>query len=150
MGRNLSLGLTNCIRPLQLLVVEQVNYLMIWLPRFPPEEIVPERSQSLPSAKPNVGKSSLINFIGWKRNMVTGIAGTITIGSNPFRNTINSAKDLCWWTPESAKRPGVRGPKVLLVMRAIKSIEEAEVCFLVIDATTRPWNAGHGTILTDY
>jgi GTP-binding protein len=86
--------------------------------------------------RPNVGKSSLINaFIGEERDIVTEIAGTT-------RDSINSLYDkfgLRFYLIDTA---GIRKKSKVnedleyySVIRAIRSIETADVCILMIDAT---------------
>jgi GTP-binding protein len=86
--------------------------------------------------RPNVGKSSLINaFIGEERNIVTDIAGTT-------RDSIHTLYDkfgLKFYLVDTA---GIRKKgkvnedlEYFSVIRAIRSIENADVCVLMIDAT---------------
>jgi GTP-binding protein len=86
--------------------------------------------------RPNAGKSSLINaFIGEERNIVTDIAGTT-------RDSINTLYDkfgLKFYLVDTA---GIRKKNKVhedleyySVIRAIRSIEDADVCILLIDAT---------------
>lgn len=104
---------------------------------IPPEEIVPE---DLPKfaimGQPNVGKSSLINaLLGEERNMVTEIAGTTR---DPIHSEYNKFGKRFMLIDTAGIRKKARVSEDLefySVMRAIKSIEEADVCFLVIDAT---------------
>ena len=104
---------------------------------IPPEEIIPE---DLPKfaivGQPNVGKSSLINaLLGEERNMVTEIAGTTR---DPIHSEYNKFGKRFMLIDTAGIRKKARVSEDLefySVMRAIKSIEEADVCFLVIDAT---------------
>ena len=104
---------------------------------IPPEEIIPE---DLPKfsivGQPNVGKSSLINaLLGEERNMVTEIAGTTR---DPIHSEYNKFGKRFMLIDMAGIRKKARVSEDLefySVMRAIKSIEEADVCFLVIDAT---------------
>jgi GTP-binding protein len=86
--------------------------------------------------RPNAGKSSLINaFIGEERNIVTDIAGTT-------RDSIYTLYDkfgLKFYLVDTA---GIRRKSKVnedleyySVIRAIRSIENADVCVLMIDAT---------------
>jgi len=85
--------------------------------------------------QPNVGKSSFVNaLIGEERNIVTDIAGTT-------RDAIHTRykkfeKDfLMIDTAGIRKKSKVHEDlEFYSVMRAIKAIEEADVCFLIIDA----------------
>lgn len=87
--------------------------------------------------QPNVGKSSLTNaLLGEERNIVTDIAGTT-------RDSIHSRyqkfdKDfLIIDTAGMRKKARVHEDlEFYSVMRAIKSMEEADVCILMIDAQT--------------
>ncbi|MFN8329983.1 MAG: ribosome biogenesis GTPase Der [Saprospiraceae bacterium] len=104
---------------------------------IPPEEIVPE---DLPKfaivGQPNVGKSSLITaLLGEERNMVTELAGTTR---DPIHSEYNKFGKRFMLIDTAGIRKKARVSEDLefySVMRAIKSIEEADVCFLVIDAT---------------
>jgi GTP-binding protein len=86
--------------------------------------------------RPNAGKSSLINaFIGEERNIVTDIAGTT-------RDSIYTLYDkfgLRFYLVDTA---GIRKKgkvnedlEYYSVIRAIRSIENADVCILMLDAT---------------
>jgi len=86
--------------------------------------------------RPNAGKSSLINaFIGEERNIVTDIAGTT-------RDSIYTLYDkfgLKFYLVDTA---GIRKKSKVnedleyySVIRAIRAIENADVCILMIDAT---------------
>lgn len=86
--------------------------------------------------RPNAGKSSLINaFIGEERNIVTDIAGTT-------RDSIYTLYDkfgLKFYLVDTA---GIRKKgkvnedlEYYSVVRAIRSIENADVCILMLDAT---------------
>ncbi|MDG1297768.1 MAG: ribosome biogenesis GTPase Der [Saprospiraceae bacterium] len=87
--------------------------------------------------QPNVGKSSFTNsLLGDERNIVTDIAGTT-------RDSIHSVykkfdkEFMLIDTAGMRKRAKVHeNLEFYSVMRAIKSIEESDVCFLMIDAQT--------------
>jgi GTP-binding protein len=85
--------------------------------------------------RPNVGKSSFLNvLLGEERNIVTDIAGTT-------RDTINSRYNYFGKDFILVDTAGIRKKSKVFeniefysVMRAVKAIEEADVCFLLIDA----------------
>lgn len=85
--------------------------------------------------QPNVGKSSFVNaLLGEDRNIVTDIAGTT-------RDTIHSKYSKYGKEFFLVDTAGIRKKsrvhenlEFYSVMRAIKAIEEADVCFLLIDA----------------
>lgn len=87
--------------------------------------------------QPNVGKSSLLNaLLGEDRNIVTDIAGTT-------RDTIHSKYSkfgkefILLDTAGIRKKAKVHEDlEFYSVMRAIKAIEESDVCILMIDAQT--------------
>ncbi len=85
--------------------------------------------------RPNVGKSSLINaLIGEERNIVTPIAGTtrdsIFIRYNKFNHDFYLID-----TAGLRKKTKVdENIEFYSVMRAIRSIEESDVCLLMLDA----------------
>lgn len=85
--------------------------------------------------QPNVGKSSLTNaLLGIERNIVTDIAGTT-------RDSIHSRYDKYGKTFLLIDTAGIRRKarvheniEFYSVMRAIRALEEADVCLLLIDA----------------
>ena len=85
--------------------------------------------------QPNVGKSSFVNaLIGEERNIVTDIAGT-TRDAIHTRYTKFDKDFLLIDTAGIRKKNKVHEDlEFYSVMRAIKAIEEADVCFLLIDA----------------
>jgi len=100
------------------------------------EEIEEGISKFAVVGRPNAGKSSLINaFIGIERNIVTEIAGTT-------RDSIYTLYDkfgLKFYLVDTA---GIRKKNKVnedleyySVIRAIRAIENADVCILMIDAT---------------
>ena len=86
--------------------------------------------------RPNAGKSSLINaFIGEDRNIVTEIAGTT-------RDSIYTRFDKFGFDFYLVDTAGIRRKNKVTedlefysVMRSIRSIENSDVCILMIDAT---------------
>ncbi len=86
--------------------------------------------------RPNAGKSSLINaFIGEDRNIVTEIAGTT-------RDSIYTRFDKFGFDFYLVDTAGIRKKNKVSedlefysVMRSIRSIENSDVCILMVDAT---------------
>lgn len=86
--------------------------------------------------RPNAGKSSLVNaFIGEERNIVTDIAGTT-------RDSIYTRYDKFGFDFYLVDTAGIRRKNKVSedlefysVMRSIRSIENSDVCILMIDAT---------------
>ena len=86
--------------------------------------------------RPNVGKSSIINaFIGEDRHIVTDIAGTT-------RDSIYTRYDKFGFDFYLVDTAGIRRKNKVTedlefysVMRSIRSIENADVCILMLDAT---------------
>lgn len=85
--------------------------------------------------QPNVGKSSLVNaLLGEDRNIVTNIAGT-TRDSIHTKYTKFDKEFLIIDTAGIRKKAKVHeNLEFYSVMRAIKAMEEADVCILMIDA----------------
>lgn len=85
--------------------------------------------------QPNVGKSSLVNaLLGEERNVVTDIAGTT-------RDSIHTVYDKFEKKFMMIDTAGIRKKQKVhenlefySVMRAIRALEEADICFLMIDA----------------
>jgi len=104
------------------------------------EEKPEEEDSDLPRlafvGRPNVGKSSTVNaLIGIERNIVTDVAGTT-------RDSIHTRFQKFGHDFMMVDTAGVRKkPKVnedlefYLVMRSIRTIETADVCVLILDAT---------------
>ena len=100
----------------------------------------PELETELPKfaivGRPNVGKSSLINaLLGEERNIVTPIAGTTR---DPTHSTYKKfdKEFLLIDTAGIRKKTKVEEDlEFYSVMRAIRAVEDADVCLLVLDAT---------------
>ncbi|MCQ2198402.1 MAG: ribosome biogenesis GTPase Der [Paludibacteraceae bacterium] len=108
-------------------------------------EIMPAKEEdleedSLPRfavvGRPNAGKSSIVNaFIGEERNVVTDIAGTT-------RDSINTRYTKFGYDFYLVDTAGIRKKgkvtedlEYFSVIRSIRSIEDSDVCILMIDAT---------------
>ena len=108
-------------------------------------ESLPKDSSEQPEAdiprfavvgRPNVGKSSLVNaFIGEDRHIVTDIAGTT-------RDSIYTRYDKFGFDFYLVDTAGIRRKNKVTedlefyrVMRSIRSIENSDVCILMLDAT---------------
>ncbi len=87
--------------------------------------------------QPNVGKSSLINaLLGEERNIVTEVAGT-TRDSIHSKYTKYGKEFILVDTAGIRKKAKVHEDlEFYSVMRAVRAIEEADVCLLMIDAQT--------------
>ena len=108
--------------------------------RLPADEKMVKEDENIPRiaivGRPNAGKSSITNaFLGEDRNIVTEIAGTT-------RDSIESRYDkfghdfILVDTAGLRKKTKVQEDlEFYSVMRAVKSIEQADVCILMIDAT---------------
>lgn len=105
-----------------------------------PEDSKNESEEDLPRiaivGRPNAGKSSLLNaLVGEERNIVTDIAGTT-------RDSIYTKYDKFGMQFQLVDTAGIRKKSKVTedlefysVMRAIRSIENSDVCILMIDAT---------------
>lgn len=100
------------------------------------EEVRSELPKFAIVGQPNVGKSSLTNaLLGAERNIVTEVAGT-TRDSIHTKYTKFGKEFLLIDTAGIRKKAKVHeNLEFYSVMRAIKAIEEADVCLLMIDAT---------------
>lgn len=103
-------------------------------------ENVPALETDLPKfaivGRPNVGKSSFTNaLLGTERNIVTPIAGTTR---DPIHSTYNKfGKEFVLIDTAGIRKKNKveEDLEFYSVMRAIRAVEEADVCLLVIDAT---------------
>jgi GTP-binding protein len=100
------------------------------------QEAVPDLPRIAIVGRPNVGKSSLVNsLLGEERNIVTPLAGTtrdsIYTRYNKFQH------DLLLVDTAGLRRKGKISEDVEFysVMRAVRAIENSEICLLLIDAT---------------
>src|SRR5574344_230470 len=106
------------------------------LPDNPDEILEADIPRFAVVGRPNAGKSSIINaFIGEERNIVTEIAGTT-------RDSIYTRYDKFGFDFYLVDTAGIRRKNKVTedlefysVMRSIRSIENSDVCILMIDAT---------------
>jgi GTP-binding protein len=86
--------------------------------------------------RPNVGKSSLINaLIGEERNIVTEISGTTRDAINTRYSKFNHDFILVDTAGIRKKSKVKEDLEFYSVMRSVRTIESADVCMLLIDAT---------------
>lgn len=86
--------------------------------------------------RPNVGKSSFLNaLVGEERNIVTPIAGTTRDTINTRYTKFNKDFILIDTAGLRKKSKEMESVEFYSVMRSIRSIENSDVCFLIIDAT---------------
>ncbi len=108
------------------------------LPGNPKEE--DEEDEDIPKfaivGRPNVGKSSLINtFIGEERNIVTPISGTTRDSIHTRYNKFGHDFILIDTAGLRKKTKVSENIEFYSVMRSIRTIESADVCMLLLDAT---------------
>lgn len=99
-----------------------------------------EKQEDIPKiavvGRPNVGKSSIVNaFIGENRNIVTDVAGTTRDSINTRFNKFGH-DFLLIDTAGLRKRGKVEEDlEFYSVLRTIRSIEDSDICILMLDAT---------------
>jgi len=101
----------------------------------PTEEVPDNLPRFAIVGKPNVGKSSLVNtLIGKEQNIVTPIAGTT-------RDPVNTQFNAFGFDVVLLDTAGIRKKskvdediEFFSVLRSVRSIEESDVCLLLIDA----------------
>lgn len=100
------------------------------------EELEEEIPRFAVVGRPNAGKSSLINaFIGEGRNIVTDIAGTTRDSIYTRYNKFGFDFYLVDTAGIRRKNKVTEDLEFYSVMRSIRSIENSDVCILMIDAT---------------
>lgn len=109
------------------------------LTEFLPEEIQEESEDEIPKfaivGQPNVGKSSFVNqLMGEERNIVTDIAGTTRDSIHSYFNKFDKEFYLIDTAGIRKKSKVHENLEFYSVMRAVKAIDEADVCFLLLDA----------------
>jgi GTPase len=114
---------------------ELLDAVVLNLPEAVPE-IIPDLPRIAIVGRPNVGKSSLLNsLLGEERNIVTPVAGTtrdsIYVRYNKFQHDF-----LLVDTAGLRKKVKVNEDiEFYSVMRAVRTIESADICLLLLDAT---------------
>lgn len=106
---------------------------------IPEEQESEETGQTLPKfaiiGQPNVGKSSLLNaLIGQERTIVSDIAGTTRDTIHTHYNLFNKEFVLIDTAGIRRKTKVHEDLEFYSVIRAIKAMDEADVCLLVLDA----------------
>jgi len=105
------------------------------LPDEKPEEEI-EIPRVAIVGRPNVGKSSLVNsLLGEERNIVTPVAGTTRDSIYTRYNKYNH--DFLLVDTAGLRKKGKVSEDIEFysVMRAVKTIENSDICLLLIDAT---------------
>lgn len=100
-----------------------------------PEEEVDDLPKLAVIGRPNVGKSSFINaLIGTERNIVTPIAGTTR--DSIYTRYKNFGFDFFLVDTAGLRKKGkvTEDIEFYSVMRSIRAIEAADVCFVIVDA----------------
>lgn len=108
---------------------------------LPEDEKEDDAHASLPHiaivGKPNVGKSSMTNaLLGEDRNIVTPVAGTTRDSIATYFNKFGHEFMLVDTAGMRRKTKVHEDLEFYSVMRSIRSIENADVCILMIDAAT--------------
>lgn len=100
------------------------------------EEVIPEIPRVAIVGRPNVGKSSLVNsLLGEERNIVTPLAGTTRDSIYTRYNKYNHDFLLVDTAGLRKKGKVTEDVEFYSVMRAVRTIENADICLLLIDAT---------------
>ncbi len=105
-----------------------------------PEDKPQEEENTLPKitivGRPNVGKSSMTNaLLGEERNVVTPIAGTTRDSISTHYNKFGYEFELIDTAGLRKRTKVTEDLEFYSVMRAVRSIENSDVCILMIDAT---------------
>jgi len=104
-----------------------------------PEDATVERNELAKFSivgQPNVGKSSFVNaLLGEDRNIVTDIAGTTRDSLHSYYKKFDKEFILIDTAGLRKKNKVHENLEFYSVLRAVRAIEEADVCFLMIDAS---------------
>ncbi len=104
-----------------------------------PPDTVKEEENNIPKitivGRPNVGKSSMTNaLLGEERNIVTDIAGTTRDSISTRYNKFGYEFELIDTAGLRKKNRVKEDLEFYSVMRAVRSIENSDICILMIDA----------------
>jgi GTP-binding protein len=100
------------------------------------EEPTPEIPRVAVVGRPNVGKSSLANaLLGEDRNIVTPVAGTTRDSIDTIYNKFDTKFVLIDTAGLRKKSRIDEDIEFYSILRAIRSIEDSDLCLLLIDAT---------------
>lgn len=100
------------------------------------EEPEPEIPRVAVVGRPNVGKSSLANtLLDEERNIVTPVAGTTRDSIHSLYNKFNTSFLLIDTAGLRKKAKIEEDIEFYSILRSIRSIEESDLCLLLIDAT---------------
>lgn len=105
------------------------------LPKEEPS-VIPDIPRIAIVGRPNVGKSSLVNsLLGEERNIVTSLAGTTRDSIYTRYNKFNH--DFLLVDTAGLRKKGKVSEDIEFysVMRAVRTIENSEICLLLLDAT---------------
>jgi GTP-binding protein len=100
------------------------------------QEILPELPRVAIVGRPNVGKSSLVNsLLGEERNIVTPLAGTTR--DSIYTRYNKYQHDFLLVDTAGLRKKGKVSEDIEFysVMRAVKTIENSDICLLLLDAT---------------
>lgn len=115
---------------------ELLDELIKVLPEKAEENLDNELPRFAVVGRPNAGKSSFINsLIGEERNIVTDIAGTTRDSIDTKYNRFGFDFNLVDTAGIRRKAKVKEDLEFYSVMRSVRSIEHADVCLLVVDAT---------------
>lgn len=100
------------------------------------EQEASERPAIAVVGQPNVGKSSLVNaLLGEERNIVTEVAGTTRDSIHSVYRKFDKEFTLIDTAGIRKKASVHENLEFYSVIRAVRAVEEADVCLLMIDAT---------------
>lgn len=105
-----------------------------------PKKVTEETEENIPRfavvGRPNVGKSSFINaLIGVDRNIVTDVAGTTRDAIHTRYNKFGHDFYLVDTAGLRKKAKVKEDVEFYSVLRSVRTIEDADVCMLMLDAT---------------